>query len=115
MRALLDEMQKDVRAEEAVDLFCYRAKKYIGAYSAVLGGLDLLAFAGGIGERAPLVRKRICDGLDFLSIRLDPSRNEANAALISAPEGRVKIRIIETDEDLIIARHVRSVLGWATG
>jgi acetate kinase len=114
MRALLDEMQKDVRAREALDVFCYRAKKYIGAYAAVLGGLDLLVFAGGIGERAPFVRKRICDGLDFLGIRLEASRNEANAPLISAPEGRVKALVIKTNEDLMIVRHVRSVLGWAT-
>jgi len=115
MRVLLDEMQKDVHAEEAVNLFCYRVKKYIGAYAAVLGGLDVLVFAGGIGEHAPLVRKRICDGLEFLGIRLDGPGNEANAALISAPKSRAKIRVINTNEDLMIVRHVRSVLGWANG
>ena len=114
MRALLNEMQTDVGAEEAVNLFCYRAKKYIGAYAAVLGGLDLLVFAGGIGERAPFVRKRICDGLDFLGIRLDAALNGANAPLISSSESRVKIRVIKTNEDLMIVRHVRHVLGWAT-
>jgi len=112
MRVLLDEMQTDVHAEEAVNLFCYRVKKYIGAYTAVLGGLDLLVFAGGIGEHAPLVRERICDGLDFLGIRLDGRGNEANEALISAPQSRVKVRVINTNEDLMIVRHVRSVLGW---
>jgi acetate kinase len=115
MRVLLDEMQKDPRAEEAVNLFCYRVKKYIGAYAAVLGGLDLLVFAGGIGEHAPLVRERICDGLDFLGIRLDGPGNDANAALISAAQSRVKVRVINTNEDLMIVRHVRSVLGWANG
>jgi acetate kinase len=114
MRALLNEMQTDVRAEEAVNLFCYRVKKYIGAYAAVLGGLDLLVFAGGIGERAPFVRNRICDGLDFLGIRLDAALNGANAPLISSPESRVKTRVIKTNEDLMIVRHVRDVLGWAT-
>jgi len=113
MRVLLDELRKDVGAEEAVYLFCYRVKKYIGAYAAVLGGLDLLVFAGGIGEHAPLVRERICDGLEFLGIHLDGPRNEANAALISAPQSRVKVRIINTNEDLMIVRHVRSVLGCA--
>jgi acetate kinase len=88
MRVLLDAMCRDSRAAEAVDLFCYRAKKYIGAYAAVLGGLDVLVFTGGIGEHAPAVRARICDGLDFLGIRLDASRNEADAALISSPAGR---------------------------
>jgi acetate kinase len=113
MRQLLEGMEQDVHAEEAVDLFCYRVKKYVGAYAAVLGGLDLLVFAGGIGERAPAVRKRICDGLDFLGVRLDGPGNEANAALISAPQSGVKVRIINTNEDLMIVRHVRSVLGWA--
>jgi acetate kinase len=112
MRVLLDEMQADPRAEEAVDLFCYRAKKYIGAYAAVLGGLDLLVFAGGIGEHAAAVRERICEGLDFLGIRLDGPGNEANKALISASQSRVKVRVINTNEDLMIVRHVRSVLGW---
>lgn len=112
MRVLLDKMHEDARAGEALDLFCYRAKKYIGAYAAVLGGLDMLVFAGGIGEHAPVVRKQICDGLDFLGIRLDTPCNEANAALISPPESRVKVRVIKTDEDLTIVRHVLSVLGW---
>ncbi len=65
MRVLLDTMHQDARAEEALDLFCYRAKKYIGAYAAALGGLDVLVFAGGIGEHAPLVRKRICETWNF--------------------------------------------------
>jgi acetate kinase len=112
MRVLLEKMREDARAGEALDLFCYRAKKYIGAYAAVLGGLDMLVFAGGIGEHAPVVRKRICDGLDFLGIRLDDPSNEANAALISLPESRVKVRVIKTNEDLMIVRHVLSALGW---
>src|SRR5580704_1188111 len=112
MRLLLDGMERDIDADEAVDLFCYRMKKYIGAYAAVLGGLDLLVFAGGIGEHAPLVRERICDGLEFLGIHLDGPGNEGNAALVSAPQSRVKVRVINTNEDLMIVRHVRSVLGW---
>ena len=112
MRNLLEKMQQDNRAGEAVGLFCYRAKKYIGAYAAVLGGLDVLVFAGGIGERAAVVRKGICDGLDFLGVRLDASSNEANAALISSPASGVKVRVIKTNEDLMIVRHVLSTLGW---
>jgi acetate kinase len=112
MRNLLEKMQQDSRAGEAVKLFCYRAKKYIGAYASVLGGLDVLVFAGGIGERAAAVRKGICDGLDFLGIRLDAPSNEANAALISSPTSGVKVRVIKTNEDLMIVRHVLSTLGW---
>lgn len=112
IRVLLDTMHQDARAWEALDLFCYRAKKYIGAYAAVLGGLDVLVFAGGIGEHAPLARKRICDDLDFLGICLDTPCNEANSALISSPESRVKVRVIKTNEDLMIVRHVLSALGW---
>jgi acetate kinase len=75
MKVLIDNVPRDARAREAVDLFCYRAKKYVGAYSAVLGGLDVLVFTGGIGEHAPAVRGQICDGLDFLGMRLDAKRN----------------------------------------
>ena len=112
MRELVDKIDQDPWAEEAVDLFSYRAKKYIGAYAAALGGLDVLVFAGGIGERAPVIRKRICDGLDFLDIRLDSTPNEANAPVISSAESRVKVRVIKTNEDLMIVRHVASLLGW---
>jgi len=112
MKSLLDNMSQDARAAEAVELFCYRAKKYIGAYTAVLGGLDVLVFAGGIGENAPAVRKQICDGLAFLGVSLDNSCNEANAPLISTPESSVRVRVIRTNEDLMIVQHVRSALGW---
>jgi acetate kinase len=112
MKILLETARADARAEQAVALFCYRAKKYIGAYAAVLGGLDLLVFAGGIGEHAPDVRKRICDGLEFLGIRLEAGSNEVNAALISHAKSPVKVRVIKTNEDLMIARHVSSALGW---
>jgi acetate kinase len=95
-----------------LDLFCYRAKKYIGAYAAGLGGVDILVFAGGIGEHAPIVRKAICDGLDFLGIGLDSAANEANAAVISPAESRVRVRVIKTNEDLMIVRHVLSAMGW---
>jgi acetate kinase len=101
----------DVRAAEAVELFCYQVRKWIGSFAAALGGLDTLVFAAGIGENAPLIRKRICDGLGFLGIELNQRRNAKNAALISPAAGRVKVRVIHTDEELMIARSVIRVLG----
>jgi len=106
MRDLLEHEKKDVRAAEAVALFCYQAKKWIGSFTAALGGLDTLVFAGGIGENAPPVRKRICEGLNFLGIELDKARNKKNAAIISPNVGCVKVRVIRTDEELMIARSV---------
>jgi acetate kinase len=110
MRDLVEKAPNDAHAAEAIELFCYRAKKYLGAYAAVLGGLDVLVFTGGIGERAAQVREKICAGLEFLGIQLDPQRNQVNAPLISWLGSSVKIRVIETNEDLMIARHVRSFL-----
>ncbi|MEO8224235.1 MAG: acetate/propionate family kinase [Gammaproteobacteria bacterium] len=110
MRELLSQEAVDVRAAEAVALFCYQAKKWIGALAAVLGGVDTVVFAGGIGENAPLIRQRICAGLGFLGITLDPQRNAASAPLISADTARVKLRVIRTDEELMIAKSVARVL-----
>ena len=111
MRDLLDNETKDVRAAEAVALFCYQIKKWIGAFAAALGGLDTLVFAGGIGEKAPVVRARICDGLGFLGIELEAKRNAANEVMISIDSSRVKVRVIHTDEEWMIANAVCSVLG----
>jgi len=96
----------DVRAAEAVSLFCYQAKKWIGSFAAVLGGLDALVFTGGIGENAPLVRARICEGLNFLGIELDISRNGDTAPVISTDASRVMVRVVRTDEEQMIARSV---------
>jgi acetate kinase len=115
MRDLLNREKRDVRAAEAVALFCYQAKKWIGAYAAALGGLHTLVFAGGIGENAPVIRARICDGLDFLGIELDKSRNAKTAAVISRNSSRVTVRVIRTDEELMIARSVGRVLGLSGG
>jgi len=115
MRDLLAKEVADVRAAEAVALFCYQAKKWIGAYAAALGGLDTFVFAGGIGENAPVIRARICDGLDFLGIELDKSRNAKTAAVISRNSSRVTVRVIRTDEELMIARSVGRVLGLFGG
>ena len=110
MRDLLERETQDVRAAEAVALFCYQAKKWIGACAAALGGLDTLVFAGGIGENAPPVRERICDGLGFLGIELDRERNAKNAPLVSSDTVGVKVRVIRTDEELMIARSVAHLL-----
>ncbi len=111
MHDLLDREAQDVRAAEAVALFCYQVKKWIGAFAAALGGLDTLVFAGGIGENAPTVRARICDGLEFLGIELEEKQNVANAGVISAAAGRVAVRVIHTDEEWMIAHTVCRVLG----
>jgi acetate kinase len=114
MRELQEKSKQDAHAAEAIDLFCYRAKKYIGAYAAALGGLDALVFTGGIGEHAPAIRERICSGLDFLGIHLDTGQNATNAPVISASDSRVNVRVIQTNEDLMIVRHVITVLGEKT-
>jgi acetate kinase len=111
MRDLLEHETHDVRACEAVALFCYQVKKWIGAFAAALGGLDTLVFAGGIGENAPTVRARICDGLGFLGIEIEEKNNAANEGVISAATSRVAVRVIRTDEEHVIAKTVCSVLG----
>jgi acetate kinase len=111
MRDLLERAGRDVRAAEAVALFCYQVKKWIGAFAAALGGLDTLVFAGGIGEHAPTVRARICDGLAFLGIELEEQHNAADAGVISTAAGRVAVRVIPTDEERVIAETVCRVLG----
>ena len=112
LRVLLARESTDTRAAEAVALFCYQAKKWIGAFAAVLGGLDTLVFAGGIGENSPLVRARICAGLGFLGLDLRPVLNHKTAPVISRPTSRVQVRVIRTDEEQMIARSTRRVLGW---
>ena len=111
MRDLLDRETQDLRAAEAIALFCYQVKKWIGAFAAALGGLDTLVFAGGIGENAPTVRARICDGLGFLGIALDEKQNMVNADVISAETSRISVRVIRTDEEWMIASTVCGVMG----
>jgi acetate kinase len=111
MRDLLDSEAHDPRAAEAVALFCYQVRKWIGAFAAALGGLDTLVFSGGVGERSPVIRARICEGLGFLGIEIDEEGNTANAGVISAAAGRVAVRVIHTDEEQMIARSVCRVLG----
>jgi len=100
----------DTRAAEAVAVFCYQAKKCIGAYAAALGGLDTVVFAGGIGEHAAPVRERVCQGLGFLGIEIDIAQNVEHAAVISAATSRVTVRVMPTDEELMVARSVCRVL-----
>ena len=113
LRDLLDKEGHDVRAVEAVALFCYQVKKWIGAFAAALGGLDTLVFTGGIGENSPVIRTRICDGLGFLGIQLDESRNAAGAPIVSTDASSARVRVIRTDEDVVIAKAVFSVLAGA--
>lgn len=110
MRDLMRREAGDVRAAEAIELFCYQTRKWIGAFAAALGGLDTLVFAGGIGENAAEARARICDGLGFLGIALDPHRNAANAGVVSPAGSRVTVRVICTDEELMIAKAAAGVL-----
>jgi acetate kinase len=110
VRDLLAREVDDVRAREALALFCYQVKKSIGAFAAALGGLDGVVFAGGIGENAPVIRERICDGLGFLGISLDLAQNFAGANVISARGSRVVVRVVRTDEEAMIARGVVAVM-----
>jgi acetate kinase len=110
MQTLLAQRAYEPHAAQAVDMFCYHVRKHVGALAAVLGGLDTLVFTGGIGERAVAVRACVCDGLAHLGIRLDAGRNAAHAAVISADNSACAVRVVPTDEDLMIARHTRRVL-----
>ncbi|GAB2583854.1 acetate/propionate family kinase [Spirosoma areae] len=110
MRDLLERQSGDLRAAEAVELFCYQTKKGIGAFSAVLGGLETLVFSGGIGEKAPEIRARICSGLEFLGIDIDKHRNGVNAGVISTNSSQVTVRVIPTDEEQLIAQLVYGLL-----
>jgi acetate kinase len=110
LRTLLAQRAANSAAAEAVELFVYLAKKSVGALAAVLGGLDTLVFTGGIGEHAVTIRSEIADGLGHLGIRLDAERNAAGATLISADNGRVKVRVIATNETRMVARHTWTVL-----
>jgi acetate kinase len=110
MRALLEARARDPRAADAVDLYVYQARKWIGAMAAALGGLDTLVFSGGIGERSAEIRREICSGLGYLGLRLDDGLNAGHAPLISSGDSAVAVRVIPTDEEIVIARSVRRIL-----
>ncbi len=110
MRDLLAREDTDPRCRLAVAMFCYQATKWLGAFAAALGGLDTLVFAGGIGEHSSAIRSRICDGLQFLGLHIDPALNAADAAVISANSSRIVVRVIPTNEEFVIARGAYDVL-----
>lgn len=110
VRDLLDRRASDPRASEAIDLFCYQARKFVGSLCAALGGLDTLVFSGGIGEHSSQIRAGICDGLEALGVSVDPERNAAGEPVISAEGSRVKVRIIPTDEEFVIAQETLRVM-----
>jgi acetate kinase len=109
MRDLVNARASDPRAAEAVAIFCYQAKKYICAYAGALGGVDTIVFAGGIGEHSAEVRAEICAGIEFLGVNLDSASNGKSADVISSKESRVQVRIIPTDEEIVIVKIVRSM------
>jgi acetate kinase len=114
LRDLLREEPHDVRAAEAVGLFVYQAKKAMGALAAALGGLDALVFSGGIGENSSEIRARICAGLDFLGLDLQPERNQGGNARISSDRARASVWVIRTDEEFVIARATAELLSATT-
>jgi len=115
VRDLVSREPNDIRAKEALEMFCYQTKKWIGVFVAALGGLQTLVFTGGIGENAPSVRSRICEGLSCFGIEIDDANNVANAEVISSSSGSVTVRVIRTDEEQMIAhsvdRMMRSTIG----
>ena len=111
VQELLAKENTDPEAALALTVFCYAAKKMIGSLSAALGGLDMLVFTGGIGEHAAAIRHQICEGLQFLGIEIDPTRNEAGSEKISSQRGRVSVRVVPTNEELMIARHTEELVG----
>jgi len=112
MRELIKYQETDSRAAEAVELFCYQTKKWIGSFAAALHGIDTLVFSGGIGENSPEVRQRICDGLQFLGIELDKEKNSNNEPVISSGISTVSVRVIPTNEELMIARSVCHIMNY---
>jgi acetate kinase len=110
MRDLLAREATDVRAAEAVAVFCHQARKFIGALAAVLGGLDALVFSGGIGENAPVIRDRLCAGFEFLGLKLDPARNATGGPIISSDRSSVNVQVVPADEELILAQAARALL-----
>ena len=110
MRELLAREATDPRAADAVLSFCYAIKQRIGAFAATLGGIDTLIFSGGIGANTPAIRARVCDGLGFLGIVVDARRNADGAAIVSPDAGAVVVRVMPTDEEVVIARAARDLI-----
>ncbi|SFD75554.1 acetate kinase [Chitinophaga sp. CF118] len=113
MRELMKQEKDNPHAAEAVEFFCYQTRKWIGSFAAVLGGLDTLVFAGGIGENVPEVRERICTSLGFLGITLDKEKNHRNEHIISSDNSKVSVYVIPTNEELMIAKIICEVLNFS--
>jgi acetate kinase len=111
VKELLEFKGKNLGHELALQMFCYHVKKAIGSYAAALGGVDVLAFSGGIGENSSSIRRQVCEGLAFLGIELDPDRNHHHGPILSADGARVQVRVVRTDEEIQIARSTREILG----
>ena len=111
MQELVERRVQDPRAAFAVDAFCYHARQHVGALAATLGGLDTLVFTGGIGEKAASIRAGICRGLEHLGVAIDDMANDAHADVISAPDSACVVRVVRTDEDVVIARHTGALVG----
>jgi acetate kinase len=101
---------KDGEALLAIEIFCASVRKVIAAYAAVLGGLDMLIFAGGIGENSARIRRNVCHGLDFLGIRLDDPADQQNGSTISTQQSKVRVSVVPSQEDRQIARHCRAMM-----
>jgi acetate kinase len=110
MKTLLEQRASDARCAIAVDMFTYQARKSIGSFVAALGGLDTLVFTGGIGERSPAIRMECCSGLECLGIRIDPEKNASSAEVISSDDAACSVRVVPTDEQIVIARHIRELV-----
>lgn len=110
IKTLIENKESEPAASQAIELFCYSVRKHLGALTAVLGGLDTLVFTGGIGERSASVRGEICRGLEYLGVHLDTHQNDVHADIISLPMGPCTVRVIPTNEDLMIIRHTRKLI-----
>jgi acetate kinase len=115
MKLLLEKMEFEPRAKLAIDIFCYRIIKSAGAFAAALGGLDQLIFTGGIGENSSFIRKKVCHGLKFLAMDIEDEKNESGKAIISSEKSSIIVRIVKTNEELMIARHAYNLLGEYNG
>ena len=110
MKELLDIEGEDPRAKDAVDIFCYSVRKFIGSYAAAMGGINSLVFSGGIGEVSAPIRARICENLEFLGIKLDDERNNTSAECISSDGSGVGVHVIPTNETLTMARDMKAIV-----
>lgn len=110
MRDLLAREAGDPNAAQAIEMYCYQARKHLAALAAALGGLDTLVFTAGVGGNAPVIRQRICQGLEFMGVELDRKRNDAGEPVISVDGSLATVRVMKTDEELMIARHTYKLL-----